>query len=78
MSSVFEKTQLISLQVLYRNGVTFTTPEGVDWIHVPSDDHNILQLSVGAHGLVWGTTWDGSAVVRLGITHYNPTGKRYN
>ena len=49
-------------------------PEGEEWIDVPVGDLNFVQISVGAYGLVWGTTWEGSAAVRIGITHYNPIG----
>ena len=62
--------------MLYREGVCHSCPEGKSWIHVdvPSDLY-LVQLSVGPSGLLWAITYDGEAVVRLGISHQNPLGK---
>lgn len=33
------------------------------------------QISVSPSGLVWAVTWNGKALVRLGVSRINPTGK---
>ena len=62
------------LQVFHRNGVTRNTPEGDSWIEVPTGELNLVQISVGPLGLLWGCTWDGQAVVRSGVTYIKPYG----
>lgn len=51
-------------------------PEGEKWIEVPPSQVSITQLSVSPSGVVWGVTWQGVAVVRIGVTFYEPTGKK--
>lgn len=51
-------------------------PEGEKWIEVPPPQVSITQLSVSPSGVVWGVTWQGVAVVRIGVTFYEPTGKK--
>lgn len=50
-------------------------PEGDKWIEIPSPQVSITQLSVSPSGVVWGVTWEGVAVVRAGVTYYQPTGE---
>lgn len=50
-------------------------PEGDKWIEVASPQVSITQLSVSPSGVVWGVTWEGVAVVRVGVTYYQPTGE---
>lgn len=54
--------------------MTRSCPEGEQWIDIPTDELNLVQVSVGPTGLLWGCTWDGAAVVRKGISHSEPTG----
>lgn len=61
-------------KVKFRSGVTRSCPEGEQWIDIPTDELNLVQVSVGPTGLLWGCTWDGAAVVRKGISHSEPTG----
>lgn len=72
--SAFWKSIMKFFQVFYRNGVTRNTPEGDSWIEVPTGDLNLVQISVGPLGLLWGCTWDGKAVVRSGVTYIKPYG----
>lgn len=64
------------LKVIYRSGVSDKCPEGEKWIVVPSPQISITQLSVSPSGVVWGVTWEGVAVVRVGVSFYEPTGKK--
>lgn len=50
-------------------------PEGDKWIEIPSPQVSITQLSVSPSGVVWGVTWEGVAVVRVGVSYYEPTGE---
>lgn len=62
-------------KVIYRSGVSEKCPEGDKWIEIPSPQVSITQLSVSPSGVVWGVTWEGVAVVRVGVTYYQPTGE---
>lgn len=68
-------TVSIVFKVVYRSGITEKCPEGKEWVDVPSPQVSITQLSVSPSGLVWGVTWEGVAVVRTGVTYYQPTGE---
>ena len=35
----------------------------------------VSQVSVGPTGMTWAVTWHGKALVRLGVTRLDPTGK---
>ncbi|XP_065180942.1 tectonin beta-propeller repeat-containing protein 1-like isoform X2 [Sycon ciliatum] len=63
--------------VVFREGVTRTTPEGVSWLKVPTAQKAINQISVGPSGSVWATTYDGSAFVRVGASRERPSGIRW-
>ena len=63
--------------MLYRDGVCQSSPEGTKWIPIDSEDLNLVQISVGPSGLLWGVQWDGATVVRAGISYQNPLGKRF-
>ncbi len=62
------------LQVLYREGISQPCPEGTNWISIDSEDLNLVQISTGPSGLLWGVQWDGAVVVRTGISYQNPLG----
>ena len=64
-----------TFQLLYRDGIVQTCPEGTQWIRVEGcEDLNLTQISVGPSGLLWAIQWDGTALIRVGITHQNPIG----
>ena len=63
------------IQVVYRSGISEKCPEGDKWIEIPSPQVSITQLSVSPSGVVWGVTWEGVAVVRSGVTCYEPFGE---
>ena len=63
------------IQVVYRAGISEKCPEGDKWIEIPSPQVSITQLSVSPSGVVWGVTWEGVAVVRSGVTCYEPCGE---
>ncbi|XP_046351309.2 tectonin beta-propeller repeat-containing protein 1-like [Haliotis rufescens] len=54
-------------QVYVRQGVTNDCPEGKEWRPISTDNHGLINISVGPTGLVWGVTWDGQCLVRLGV-----------
>lgn len=60
---------------MYRSGISEKCPEGEKWIEIPSPQVSITQLSVSQSGVVWGVTWEGVAVVRSGVSYYEPTGE---
>ncbi|OWR45032.1 tectonin beta-propeller repeat-containing protein [Danaus plexippus] len=56
-------------RVMYRVGVSTTSPEGQKWINVSIPPNcDIKQISVGPTGLVWALLWTGRAIVRKGVT----------
>jgi tectonin beta-propeller repeat-containing protein 1 len=62
-------------RVMYRSGVSTTSPEGLKWINISIPPNcDIRQISVGPSGLVWALLWTGRAIVRKGITKDCPTG----
>ncbi|XP_075220650.1 tectonin beta-propeller repeat-containing peroxin 23 isoform X2 [Lycorma delicatula] len=63
-------------RVMWRSGVTTTSPEGVRWscISVPQGCE-IKSISCGPTGIVWAVLWSGRALVRVGITGGSPTGE---
>ena len=63
------------IQVVYRSGISEKCPEGDKWMEIPSPQVSITQLSVSPSGVVWGVTWEGVAVVRSGVTCYEPFGE---
>ena len=58
---------VLMFQIYVRTGVTRDCPEGVDWIHQNTDTLGAVNIAVGPTGLVWTVTWDGLALVRLGV-----------
>lgn len=62
--------------VLMRNGVTSTRPEGVGWRHVATDQP-FKCISVGEENCVWGVTQDGAAWFRSKITPSLPQGEAW-
>ena len=66
-----------SLQVMFRVGVSSTSPEGQRWSAIKlSPGHEVSQVSVGVSGLVWAILQNGKAIVRIGVTRENPMGKK--
>ncbi|XP_063821755.1 tectonin beta-propeller repeat-containing protein [Ostrinia nubilalis] len=62
-------------RVMYRAGVSTTSPEGLKWINISIPPNcDIKQISVGSTGLVWALLWTGRAIVRKGVTKDCPTG----
>ncbi|KAL4710746.1 hypothetical protein ACJJTC_004391 [Scirpophaga incertulas] len=62
-------------RVMYRTGVSTTSPEGLKWINISIPPNcDIRQISVGPSGLVWALLWTGRTIVRKGITKDCPTG----
>ncbi|XP_066293154.1 tectonin beta-propeller repeat-containing protein 1-like isoform X1 [Branchiostoma lanceolatum] len=59
--------------VLCRMGVIQDFPQGVSWLHVPTDQP-MSSVSVGGNNRVWVTAQDGSAFFRNGITQKEPQG----
>ncbi|XP_049867318.1 tectonin beta-propeller repeat-containing protein isoform X2 [Pectinophora gossypiella] len=65
-------------RVMYRAGVSTTSPEGLKWINISIPPNcDIKQISVGPTGLVWALLWTGRAIVRKGITKDCPTGEAW-
>ena len=63
-------------QVVYRSGVTRLSPEGLSWLVVPTPKGcEASQVSCGPSGLTWVTTWDGSVLVRTGMSRDTPQGE---
>ena len=58
-----------------RGGVDGTCPEGCEWIHIATPaDKDVTSVWAGRSGRVWAVTWDGSALIRTGVTRETPTG----
>lgn len=65
-------------RVMYRVGVSTTSPEGLKWINVSIPPNcDIKQISVGPTGLVWALLWSGRAIVRKGINKDCPSGEAW-
>jgi len=63
-------------KLLYRDGIAQSCPEGTQWIRIDGcEDFNLTQVSVGPSGLLWAIQWDGTPIVRIGISHENPIGR---
>lgn len=64
-------------QVMFRVGVSSTSPEGQRWSAIKlATGYEVCQISVGVSGLVWAVLMNGKAVVRIGVTRENPMGKQ--
>ncbi|XP_033117761.1 tectonin beta-propeller repeat-containing protein 1-like isoform X2 [Anneissia japonica] len=62
-------------KVFCRHGVNKKCPEGVKWVEIPiKDGKGMVQISAGPTGIVWGVTWDGVSVVRIGVSRDHPFG----
>lgn len=62
--------------MLFRYGVTETSPEGSGWVPIKTPDkEEVNQISVGRTGLVWAVTWSGTALARVGVTRENIMGE---
>lgn len=65
-------------RVMFRSGVSTTSPEGLKWINVAIPPNcDIKQISVGPTGLVWALLWCGRVIIRKGITKDCPTGEAW-
>ena len=63
-------------RVMYRSGVSTTSPEGRKWIPI-STECEVSQISVGASGMVWACCHNGRALVRSGVSRDNVQGKTW-
>ncbi|CAL1279116.1 unnamed protein product [Larinioides sclopetarius] len=62
-------------RVLFRYGVTESSPEGSGWVPIKTPGQaDVSQISVGPTGLTWAVTWAGHAIVRAAITRENVMG----
>lgn len=65
-------------RVMYRAGVSITSPEGLKWINISIPPNcDIKQISVSPSGLVWALLWTGRIIIRKGITKDCPTGESW-
>lgn len=65
-------------RVMYRAGVSTTSPEGLKWINISIPPNcDIKQISVGPTGLVWALLWTGRVIIRKGTTKDCPTGESW-
>lgn len=65
-------------RVMFRNGVSTTSPEGLKWGAIPTPSGcEVCQISVGATGMVWASCQNGRALVRAGVTRDSITGKAW-
>ena len=56
-------------RVVVRQGVTTTSPEGTGWLSINTPNNcEVGQISVAASGLAWAVTWNGKALIRLGVS----------
>ncbi|CAG0888008.1 unnamed protein product [Cyprideis torosa] len=62
--------------VLFRHGVTRSTPEGTEWEEVPTNEP-FCSISVGLGGRVWAVAQEGSAYVRTGVNRDDPMGSHW-
>ncbi|XP_071037435.1 tectonin beta-propeller repeat-containing protein 1 isoform X2 [Parasteatoda tepidariorum] len=62
-------------RILFRYGVTETSPEGNGWVPIKTPEQSELsQVSVGPTGLTWAVSYNGHAVVRTGVSRENIMG----
>jgi len=64
----------MSNHVYYREGIDALKPEGTTWTR---ETTNMLYVSVGLTGAVWGVQVDGKPAVRIGITRDTPYGNAW-
>ncbi|XP_055626940.1 tectonin beta-propeller repeat-containing protein [Toxorhynchites rutilus septentrionalis] len=56
-------------RVMFRSGVSTTSPEGLRWTAVSTPSGcEVAQIAVGPTGLVWASLYNGRAIVRTGVT----------
>ncbi|KAF7988805.1 hypothetical protein HCN44_007115 [Aphidius gifuensis] len=60
-------------EALYRHGVSESSPFGITWEHIPSDQP-LISISCGPHGQVWAVGKNGTSYWRFGITQNKPIG----
>lgn len=60
-------------EALFRHGVSESSPMGVSWEHIPSDQA-LIGISCGPNGQVWAVAKNGSCYWRFGINNAKPTG----
>ncbi|KAK9512765.1 hypothetical protein O3M35_001118 [Rhynocoris fuscipes] len=65
-------------RVMWRKGVSSTSPEGSRWNAVPMPPGcEVKNISCGATGLVWAVLWSGKALVRTGVSVTSPMGENW-
>lgn len=63
---------------MFRSGVSSSSPEGLRWTAISTPAGNeLIQLSVGPTGLVWGVLFNGCAIVRTGVTRDRLSGESW-
>lgn len=63
-------------RVMFRTGVSSTSPEGHKWVSVAIPQGcEVKQICVGATGLVWAVLWNGKVLVRCSVSRHNPMGE---
>ncbi|XP_046393744.1 tectonin beta-propeller repeat-containing protein [Ischnura elegans] len=62
-------------EVLYRHGVTKSTPAGSSWDCVVGGEQPFVDISCGGHNQVWAIGRNGAAYWRFGINSASPTGQ---
>ncbi|KAK0174364.1 hypothetical protein PV327_010141 [Microctonus hyperodae] len=63
-------------RVMFRVGVSSTTPEGQRWSAIKfSGTHEVSRVSVGVTGLVWVILANGKTAIRTGVTRDNLMGE---
>ncbi|XP_037079474.1 tectonin beta-propeller repeat-containing protein-like [Pollicipes pollicipes] len=65
-------------RIIYRSNVSWLSPEGDGWVHVPSaQGGEARQIACGPSGLTWAVTWEGAALVRTGMCRDTPHGTEW-
>jgi len=65
--------------VFFRENVSFMNLEGTNWkeINLPKNSVGASSVSCASNGQVWFILWDGSAMVRTGISRNEPFGTNW-
>jgi tectonin beta-propeller repeat-containing protein 1 len=63
-------------RVMFRTGVSTTSPEGRKWLSIATDCE-VSQISVGPTGMVWAACHNGRALVRSHVSRDLPIGKSW-
>lgn len=76
LEEVESKRVVCCVQVMWRAGVSRTSPEGGRWTAVSTPPGcEVVSISCGCTGLVWAVLFNGRALIRGGVTGITPTGQ---